>query len=124
MKSFPLLVVAALVAVLASAFVESRADVEVRNLCIDCQAAVGDSWINWTSECSELAGEDAAGLSCANFDVPLDYTKPESMTTLTLTLVKIDAVMQPVKGSILFNPGGPGDSAVQAVISQGQTLMT
>ncbi|KAJ9499884.1 hypothetical protein H2202_004874 [Exophiala xenobiotica] len=124
MKSFPLLVVAALVAGLASAFVESRADMEVRNLCIDCQAAAGDSWINWTSECSELAGENAPGLSCANFDVPLDYTEPESMTTLTLTLVKIDAVQQPVKGSILFNPGGPGDSGVQAVISQGQTLMT
>lgn len=123
MKSFPLLLAAAaLVAVLASGFAASLADVEARNLCIDCQA--GDSWINWTSQCSELAGENAAGLSCAKFDVPLDYTEPESLTTLTLTLVKIDAVKQPAKGSILFNPGGPGGSGVHTVISQAQSLMT
>ncbi|KAL8938442.1 MAG: hypothetical protein Q9216_003892 [Gyalolechia sp. 2 TL-2023] len=40
--------------------------------------------------------------------VPLDYTNTTSDATLELQLVKISATKQPKKGSILFNPGGPG----------------
>ena len=48
--------------------------------------------------------------TCGTLSVPLDYSDPRSNKTLDLALVKVDAVKQPRKGSILFNPGGPGNS--------------
>ena len=49
-------------------------------------------------------------LKCGTLEVPLDYEEFTSNQSLTLQLVKIAAVKQPKKGSILFNPGGPGGS--------------
>jgi hypothetical protein len=63
-------------------------------------------------------------LNCASFEVPLDYTDPQSNKTVDLTLVKVDAVKQPAKGSVLFNPGGPGGSGLQFVIGRAQQLQT
>lgn len=45
---------------------------------------------------------------CGTLTVPLDYVGTTSNATLELQLVKVSAVKQPKKGSILFNPGGPG----------------
>ncbi|KAI9700529.1 MAG: hypothetical protein M1820_006828 [Bogoriella megaspora] len=45
---------------------------------------------------------------CGSLKVPLDYTNPTSSETLELKMVKVAAVKAPKKGSILFNPGGPG----------------
>ncbi|CAL8580360.1 hypothetical protein XPA_006089 [Xanthoria parietina] len=45
---------------------------------------------------------------CGTLTVPLDYVDTTSNATLELQLVKVSAVKQPKKGSILFNPGGPG----------------
>jgi hypothetical protein len=47
-------------------------------------------------------------IECSNLTVPLDYSEPESSNTLELNLLKVPAAKQPVKGSILFNFGGPG----------------
>ncbi|KAL8843503.1 MAG: hypothetical protein Q9170_000007 [Blastenia crenularia] len=47
-------------------------------------------------------------LTCGILTVPLDYTDTTANAPLNLQLVKISAVKQPKKGSILFNPGGPG----------------
>ena len=47
-------------------------------------------------------------VECGNITVPLDYTKPESTTTLVIGLLKVPATKEPKKGSILFNFGGPG----------------
>lgn len=47
-------------------------------------------------------------VECGNITVPLDYSKPELLTTLTIGLLKVPATKQPKKGSILFNFGGPG----------------
>ena len=49
-------------------------------------------------------------LQCGTLTVPLDYSDPSSNQTIDLELVKVNAVKSPRKGSILFNPGGPGDS--------------
>lgn len=49
-------------------------------------------------------------VTCGTLNVPLDYTNPASNQTLQLQLVKVNAAKQPKKGSILFNPGGPGES--------------
>ncbi|KAL8672746.1 MAG: hypothetical protein Q9168_002800 [Polycauliona sp. 1 TL-2023] len=47
-------------------------------------------------------------VQCANLTVLLDYVNATSNATLNLQLVKVSAVKRPKKGSILFNPGGPG----------------
>ncbi len=87
-------------------------------------AAVGDIDITWSTNCTEIASVSSVPFSCAKFNVPLDYTEPNSTETLTLTLVKVDAVEQPVKGSILFNPGGPGGSGVQFMVGAAKEMMT
>ena len=49
-------------------------------------------------------------IQCGTLTVPLDYSDPTSNRTLDFQLLKVSAVNQPRKGSILFNPGGPGDT--------------
>jgi hypothetical protein len=60
----------------------------------ECPKAVTDL-NNVPSECGTLA-------------VPLDYTDSGSVKKLNLKLVKVKAAVQPSRGSILINPGGPG----------------
>jgi len=52
--------------------------------------------------------------SCGNITVPLDYASPKDATT-TLAVIFAPATSGKAKGSILFNPGGPGASGVQWV---------
>lgn len=47
-------------------------------------------------------------VTCGTLAVPLDYTDKASSESLDLKLLKFNATKEPVKGSILFNPGGPG----------------
>jgi hypothetical protein len=49
---------------------------------------------------------------CASLDVPLDYTEKSSDKKLSLDLIRIPALKEPKKGSILFNWGGPGGDGV------------
>ncbi|KAE8365932.1 Alpha/Beta hydrolase protein [Aspergillus caelatus] len=58
-------------------------------------------------------------VDCATLEVPLDYTNPDSKP-LDLQLVKISASKEPVKGSIIFNPGGPGSSGIDELYLQGK----
>ncbi|OJD19674.1 hypothetical protein AJ78_00406 [Emergomyces pasteurianus Ep9510] len=58
-------------------------------------------------------------ISCVTFPVPLDYTNPNDSEELPLQLLKIDATKEPVLGSVLFNPGGPGGSGVEDVAIKG-----
>ncbi|KAL8768837.1 MAG: hypothetical protein Q9209_005018 [Squamulea sp. 1 TL-2023] len=62
--------------------------------------------INWFP-CKENV---SAPLTCGSLLVPLDYLDTSSNASLKLDLVKISANKEPKKGSILFNPGGPGAS--------------
>ena len=56
---------------------------------------------------------------CATLEVPLDYTNPKNGRTVDLQLVKVEANKEPIKGSIIMNPGGPGVSGVEEVSKKG-----
>lgn len=77
--------------------------------------------------CGDIGDELAEGLpiplpiECASLPVPLDYTDPES-ETLDLSLLRVNATKEPVRGSILFNPGGPGGSGVEYVAAGSENL--
>lgn len=58
-------------------------------------------------------------IDCATLKVPLDYTNPKDGKMLDLQLVKVNATQRPRKGSVIFNPGGPGSSGVEEVVQQG-----
>ncbi|KAJ4305782.1 hypothetical protein N0V90_001314 [Kalmusia sp. IMI 367209] len=72
-----------------------------------------DQSIAWT-ECPEaVTALHGLPADCGTLAVPLDYTDLGSGKMLNLTLVKIKAAVQPSKGSILINPGGPGTGGAQ-----------
>jgi pimeloyl-ACP methyl ester carboxylesterase len=64
------------------------------------------------------------GLECTAARVPLDYDRP-SRTTITLALIRLPA-SSPARriGSIFVNPGGPGESGVDAVRQGGRSLFS
>jgi pimeloyl-ACP methyl ester carboxylesterase len=64
------------------------------------------------------------GLECATARVPLDYDRP-SGATITLALIRLPA-SDPGRriGSIFLNPGGPGNSGVDAVRQGGRSLFS
>ena len=67
------------------------------------------SQIKW-GPCKEAPRTNTSvPLSCATLTVPLDYLA-DNGTTLTLSLIKISATKQPKGKTIMYNPGGPGDS--------------
>ncbi|KUJ09539.1 uncharacterized protein LY89DRAFT_787846 [Mollisia scopiformis] len=53
--------------------------------------------------------------TCGNLTVPLDYSESNSNQTFTLSLTKVNATTQPSMGSIIFNPGGPGETGTDFV---------
>ncbi|KAI1385783.1 alpha/beta-hydrolase [Hypoxylon trugodes] len=67
----------------------------------------GTSKIQW-GPCNKTEVPYEVPVECAAIDVPFDYTQSNSSETLQLDLVKVAAVVQPSKGSILLNFGGPG----------------
>ncbi|KAH8664242.1 peptidase S33, tripeptidyl-peptidase [Xylariales sp. PMI_506] len=64
--------------------------------------------IQWQA-CDTSQFSAIVSLDCADLPVPLDYTAPNSTDTLQLQLIRTAATVQPSKGSILFNFGGPGE---------------
>jgi hypothetical protein len=58
-------------------------------------------------------------IDCAKLAVPLDYTDPHGSEELQLQLLKVNATKEPVLGSVLLNPGGPGSSGVEDVAEKG-----
>ncbi|KXX73109.1 Tripeptidyl aminopeptidase [Madurella mycetomatis] len=71
--------------------------------------------IEWGPCDFENAGSNP--IDCGTLAVPLDYTNPGSNETLTLALIRSRAPVNRTTGrrSILFNFGGPGYEAVQAL---------
>lgn len=51
-------------------------------------------------------------IQCARLTVPLDYSKVNS-ETLDLQLLRVEATLQPSRGSIIYNPGGPGAAGTE-----------
>ncbi|KAM5350785.1 hypothetical protein ACJ41O_007290 [Fusarium nematophilum] len=52
---------------------------------------------------------------CATLEVPLDYTNKDSGKTIELQLIRFNATKEPFKGSVLWNPGGPGISGIETL---------
>jgi hypothetical protein len=70
--------------------------------------------IQW-GNCSYAFPQKAGPLECAKLTVPLDYTNASDDRVVELDLLRSQAVTRPSRGSILFNPGGPGGSGVEQV---------
>jgi pimeloyl-ACP methyl ester carboxylesterase len=51
---------------------------------------------------------------CGNISVPLDYANPTG-SEITIAVIFAEATSGTAKGTIFFNPGGPGSSGVQWV---------
>ena len=74
--------------------------------------------IQW-EPCHEEAGPD---FQCGTLEVPLDYDHPRG-EKISLALVRLPATDQAhKKGTIFFNPGGPGGSGVEFVLGVGPFL--
>jgi pimeloyl-ACP methyl ester carboxylesterase len=52
-----------------------------------------------------------AGLQCATMTVPLDYADPTGRT-IAIAIARLPALNAPARGSIVVNPGGPGESGI------------
>ena len=82
---------------------------------------VKDATISW----SACEGEDApdAPFECSNLEVPLDYKKPDG-TKITIALIRIPADKEfDYQGILLTNPGGPGGSGFDFLVSSGEELL-
>ena len=75
--------------------------------------------INWFP----CAQNSTRPCTCGTLILPLDYTDLASNATLPLDLVKVSAAKQPAKGSILFNPGGPGEGGRDFVLQIADSLL-
>ncbi|RFN44157.1 hypothetical protein FIE12Z_11605 [Fusarium flagelliforme] len=81
------------------------------------------SSLKW-GPCDLDLAEDAQKLieagDCATIEVPLDYTDPKSEKMVELQLIRYNATKEPFKGSVLWNPGGPGISGIETLAYLGQ----
>ncbi|KAL4913976.1 TAP-like protein-domain-containing protein [Aspergillus aurantiobrunneus] len=78
--------------------------------------------VDW-SPCNETESSPIfAPFQCASLDVPFDYTDSNCTETLTLQLLKIPAPLGS-RGSILTNPGGPGQSGRSSIAQLASTLI-
>ncbi|KAI5868113.1 alpha/beta-hydrolase [Durotheca rogersii] len=75
--------------------------------------------LSW-SPCNgtEVPGQVPA--ECSTLEVPLDYTEPGE--THVLDLVRVPAPIQPSKGSIILNFGGPGGTGRDVVVQLATVL--
>ena len=72
--------------------------------------------VDW-SQC-DLPASDVpipAGAECGMLSVPVDYSKPDG-DVAQLAMIRFKATGQKI-GSLIINPGGPGESGVQAAAS-------
>ncbi|KAH7334293.1 TAP-like protein-domain-containing protein [Rhizoctonia solani] len=69
---------------------------------------------------------DVNSTQCAFFDVPMDYTNPNSNSTVSIFLRRYLATAPEDQrlGSLLINPGGPGGSGSDTVASSGEYFST
>jgi pimeloyl-ACP methyl ester carboxylesterase len=78
--------------------------------------------IQWT-QC-KAASSDSSGIppgaECGMLSVPLDYSKPDG-DVAQIAMIRFKATGQKI-GSLVVNPGGPGESGVEAAASMAPTL--
>jgi pimeloyl-ACP methyl ester carboxylesterase len=87
---------------------------------VDGRAVIGvprpGSPVQW-SKCAPATpqADVPAGAECGLLSVPVDYSKPDA-DVAQLALVRFKATGQKI-GSLVINPGGPGESGVDAAAS-------
>ncbi|KAF7368484.1 AB hydrolase-1 domain-containing protein [Mycena venus] len=71
--------------------------------------------LNWV-ECYSM-------FQCAKLEVPLDYSDP-NVGTAALAVIRLPANVseEEYQGPVLFNPGGPGGSGVDALVGVGSSF--
>ena len=78
--------------------------------------------IQW-APCKSAVSEEAripAGADCGLLSVPVDYSKPDG-DVAQIAMLRIKATGEKI-GSLIVNPGGPGESGVEAAASMAPTL--
>lgn len=70
------------------------------------------SSITW----SNCTASDPPSLDCGSIQVPLDHNEPNG-ANITLAIARLKAPKETRKGNLLYNPGGPGGSATQALLA-------
>ncbi|KAK6715413.1 hypothetical protein SNK04_006352 [Fusarium graminearum] len=78
------------------------------------------STLNWGPCDLDLPEKLLKPGDCATIEVPLDYTNPSSDKTVELQLLRYNATKEPFKGSVFWNPGGPGISGLETLAYLGQ----
>jgi pimeloyl-ACP methyl ester carboxylesterase len=61
-----------------------------------------------------------AGSMCGRLGVPIDYSKPDAGTAV-IAVIKFPATGTKI-GSLIINPGGPGESGISAAVSMAESL--
>ncbi|TEB32535.1 hypothetical protein FA13DRAFT_1687269 [Coprinellus micaceus] len=61
---------------------------------------------------------------CARLQVPLDYAEPGGRQAAIALIRKPATTREGYRGPVLFNPGGPGDSGVNMILSSADDLAT
>ncbi|KAG8696109.1 hypothetical protein FRC08_007355 [Ceratobasidium sp. 394] len=67
-------------------------------------------------------GNGTYSRECGFFDVPLDYKNPKAGKA-TLAVARFNATKQPRLGTLFTNPGGPGESGVEWILSDDILLL-
>jgi pimeloyl-ACP methyl ester carboxylesterase len=82
-----------------------------------------DQTVQW-KPCHVLAGGDAGqlpdGAQCGKITVPIDYAKPNGASA-NIALIRFAATGKKI-GSLVINPGGPGESGVDAAVGMVDSL--
>ncbi len=89
---------------------------------VDGQAVIGapppGSPIMWSPDCESDSSGDTAipeGAECGTLSVPVDYAKPDG-DVAQIAMIRFPATGDKI-GSLIVNPGGPGESGVDAAAS-------
>jgi len=86
---------------------------------IDGQAVIGapkpGTPVTWKACEFSSSGDVPAGAECGMLSVPVDYAKPDG-DVAQLAMIRFKATGDKI-GSLIINPGGPGESGVDAAAS-------
>ncbi|KAJ7038690.1 hypothetical protein C8F04DRAFT_1088340 [Mycena alexandri] len=68
----------------------------------------------------------SAPLQCTLLQVPMDYNAPRNGVTASIAIVRYPSTSpkSQYRGPLLFNPGGPGGSGVDAIVGAGADFAT
>src|SRR2546421_6180639 len=78
--------------------------------------------VEW-APCKAATSDEAripAGAECGLLSVPIDYSKPDG-DVAQIAMIRFKATGEKL-GSLVVNPGGPGESGVEAAASMAPTL--